>query len=255
MAARKAKADEVAKIEKVVPYVCPELTTWNECMRSLDVSTHQCLVVRCALASPIVLPERTIALDGLLAAAAVRMTNQPLASSAHECVLVEIPVQRSECGRFHLASVAQFDIDKRSSSFTNKRFPIKEATTMSTMKRVEESTGPTKAFRIPREHLHVDKLEWYCIGNAQFIQNLLAGVTSLGKKRGVGMGEVVIGSWLVDVVPPWDGFPVLRSGVPLRPLPVDWPGLGEHEESYARLSYPYWDRSKEELCAIPTRVS
>jgi len=253
MGPRKTKAEEITKVEKIVPYVCPELATWNERMRSLDASLFQCLVVRCSLASPMVSPERTIALDGLLAAAVVRQTGQPLASSAHECVLVEIPVQRSKCGRFHLASNAQFDIDKRSGGFTNKRFPIKEAATMSRMTRVQESTGPTKGFRIPREHLHVDRLEWFCIGNVTLIAQLLANITSLGKKRGVGMGEVVIGSWRVEQAKPWGGFPVLRDGVPLRPLPIDWPGLGDHEESYARLSYPYWDRSREELCAIPMR--
>lgn len=253
MAARKSKADEVAKIENVIPYVCPELTAWNERMRAMDTTLFQCLVVRCSLASPIVAPDRTIAFDGLLAAAVVRQTGQPLASSAHECALVEIPVQRSECNRFHLASLAQFDIEKRSSSFTNKRFPMREAQTISTVSRVQESTGPSKGFRIPREHLHVDKLEWFCIGSRELITDLLADVTALGKKRGVGMGEVVVGSWRVDPIDPWDGFPVLRDGVPLRPLPQDWPGLREYEPAYARLTFPYWDRSREELCAIPPR--
>lgn len=253
MATRKTKADEVVKVEKLVPYVCPELSAWNEAMRNLPGSGAEYLVVWCSLASPIVAPDRTIALDGLLAAAVVRKTGQPLASSAHECALVEIPVQRSLCGRFHLASLAQFEIDKRSSSFTNKRFPMREAQTISTVSRVQESTGPSKGFRIPREHLHIDKLEWYCIGHREHISDLLCNVTALGKKRGVGMGEVVVGSWRVEPIEPWDGFPVLRDGAPLRPLPQDWPGLRDYEPAYARLTYPYWDRSREELCAIPAR--
>jgi CRISPR type IV-associated protein Csf3 len=255
MAPQKSKADEIVRVEKRVPYVCPELAVWNERMRALDTSAFQCLAVRCSLASPIVSPERSVALDGLLAAAVVRVTGQPLASSAHECVLVEIPVQRSQCGRFHLASNAQFNIEKRSHGFTNKRFPIREATTMSKMSRVQESTGPTKGFRIPREHLHVDRLEWYYIGDVGIVSELLTHITSLGKKRGVGMGEVVVASWRVEPIEPWDGFPVLRDGVPLRPLPIDWPRLGTHEQDFATLSYPYWDRSKQELCAVPSRHS
>ena len=89
---------------------------------------------------------------------------------------------------------------------------MREAQTISTVSRVQESTGPSKGFRIPREHLHIDKLEWYCIGHREHISDLLCNVTALGKKRGVGMGEVVVGSWRVEPIEPWDGFPVLRDG-------------------------------------------
>jgi hypothetical protein len=236
------------------PYMCPELAAWNNATRALDSTTFQPLTIRCELVSPIVLPERSIAIDSLLAAAVVRRTGQPLASSAHECAVVEIPVQRSPCGQFHLASFAQFAIEKRGSAFTNKRFPMREAQSMSTVKRVTESTGASKGFRIPREQLHVDALEWYCIGQHEMVVDLVLDVTALGKKRGVGMGEVRFGSWQVSVAEPWDGFPVVRNGEPLRPLPVEWSGLTSCEHGYARLTYPYWDRSSEVLCAVPTRA-
>lgn len=256
MAKRAPKTVAVSAVntQALVPYMAPELAAWNESMRALDTSAFQPLVVRCALASPLVSPDRTIAIDGLLAFAAVRRTGQPLASSANECAPVEIPIERSRCGRFHLASFAQFDIAKRSASFTNKRFPIREAQSMSIMTRVQESTGACKGFRIPREHLHVDRLEWYCIGDRERVADLLCDVTSIGKKRGVGMGEIVIGSWRIELIEPWDGFPVLRDGAPLRPLPLDWPGLRDYEESYGRITYPYWDKSREDLWAAQPRV-
>lgn len=255
MARRAPKAVLVAPVHQPqAPYMDPKLAEWNESMRALDASTFQPLVVRCALTSPLVSPERTIALDSLLAFAAVRRTGQLLASSAHECVPVEIPIERSRCGRFHLASFAQFNVEKRSASFTNKRFPIREAQSMSRMTRVQESTGACKGFRIPREHLHVENLEWYCIGVRERITELLCGVTSLGKKRGVGMGEIVTGSWRVEPIEPWNGFPVLRDGTPLRPLPLDWHGLHKYEESYCRITYPYWDRSREGLWATQPRA-
>ena len=88
---------------------------WNEAMRNLPGSgAEYCRPVLCP---PIVAPDRTTRGDGLFAAAVVRKTGQPLASSAHECALVEIPAMQQLCGRFHLASLAQFEIDKRSSSF------------------------------------------------------------------------------------------------------------------------------------------
>ena len=52
-------------------------------------------------------------------------------------------------------------------------------------------------------------------------------------------------------VEPWDGFPVVCGGRALRPLPVDWPGLVEPAKAYHTLTYPYWEHSREELCAVP----
>jgi hypothetical protein len=222
-------------------------------MRALTSDAFEPLVVRCTLSAPLNSPERHIALDSLLASAVVRRTGQPQASSAHECAPVEIPVERSACGRFHLASLAQFAIDKRAASFTNKRFPTKEAVRISSMRRVETSQGVTKDFRIPREHLHIrdDLVVWYCMGKRDMLEDMLCGVTSLGKKRSIGLGAVIPGSWVVEPIAPWDGFPVLRDGAPLRPLPLDWPGLESYDPAIANLTYPYWDRAKEGPCAKP----
>lgn len=219
-------------------------------MRAIPLSEYKPLVITCDLVSPLVSPERFIAIDSILAYQAVLRTDQPIASNSIDCVPVEIPVLRSPCGRFHMASIAQFNIDKRSVGYTNKRFPTQEATDLSNMRRVETSQGLTKAFRIPREHLHVDKLTWYCIGKRNDCLALLGNVVSIGKKRGVGMGEIISGSWLVESVAPWDGFPVLRDGMPLRPLPVDFHGVDKSkaEPAFRCLSYPYWVRAHEVEC-------
>jgi len=219
-------------------------------MRAIPLSEYEPLVITCELVSPLVSPERFIAIDSMLAYQAVLHTDQPMASNASDCVPVEIPVLRSPCGRFHMASIAQFNIDKRSVGYTNKRFPTQEAENLSNMRRVETSQGLTKAFRIPREHLHVDKLTWYCIGKRNDCLALLSNVTSIGKKRGVGMGAIIIGSWSIALITPWEGFPVLRDGMPLRPLPNEFPGIDKSkaEPAFRCLSYPYWDRAREVEC-------
>jgi hypothetical protein len=234
-------------------YVCPELIAWNETMRAMKPEAFEPLVVKCLLSAPMSSPDRHLALDALLAATVIRQTGQPQASAGHECVPVEIPIKRSSCGRFHMASLAQFAIEQRSSSFTNKRFPTKEAVKLSKMKRVETSQGATKDFRIPREHLHIqdDEVVWYCVGNRVMILDLLCEVTSLGKRRAVGLGALVPGSWTVEPITPWQGFPVVRDGAPLRTLPLDWPGLVDFEPSHGNLTYPYWDKTKEVPCAKP----
>lgn len=226
------------------------LQRWNDTMRAIRVAEYEPLVITCELASPLVSPERFIAIDSMLAYQAVLRTDQPRASNASDCVPVEIPIARSECRRFHLASIAQFNIDKHGVGYTNKRFPTQEAANLSKMRRVETSNGLTKAFRIPREHLHVDRLTWYCIGKRDVITDLLSTVTSIGKKRGVGMGETIIGSWIVEQIVPWVGFPVLRDGAPLRPLPCEFPGIDKQkaEPAFRCLSYPYWDRTREVEC-------
>jgi hypothetical protein len=40
------------------------------------------------------------------------------------------------------------------------------------------------------------------------------------------------------------------EGRPLRALPLDWPGLGEHRVEYSVLEPPYWERWREEPCAV-----
>lgn len=81
------------------------------------------------------------------------------------------------------------------------------------------------------------------------VRELLALVTHLGKRRAVGLGRVE--RWEVLPCEPWEGFPVLRDGRPLRPLPTDWPGLVEYDLGLRTLSYPYWDSSRRVECAVP----
>lgn len=240
-------------VDQHAPFVPPELAQWNESMRSIPDDAFTPLVVQCTLTAPIFAPDRRIALDGLLAAAVARRTQLPPASSAHECAPIEIPVKRSPCGRFHLASNAQFAIEKRAHSFTNKRFPTNEATFIGNQKfrRIETTQGHNKSFRIPREELHIDAMHWYCMGHAESLTNLITDITSIGKRRAVGLGAIAPGSWSIEQCDRWDGFPILQNGNPLRPLPLDWPGLEQYERAFANLTYPYWDRSKEHECAVP----
>lgn len=234
--------------------VVEELKVWNEHTRSMVL--FEPLSVSCRLAGPACIPSYPVAIDSLLAAAVCQVTGQPPAMSASDVVPVEIPIERAPCGRFHLASLGIFEVEKYTTGFTNRRFPLAEAQSMSDpkrMKRILVTGGATKSFRIPRVHSHIDarKIEWFCMGNRDEIGGLLPLITSIGKKRGVGLGPVVLGSWKIARVEcPWTGFPVLRNGVPLRPLPLDYDGLGEHSRAYRTLTYPYWDRRAEEELAV-----
>lgn len=152
-----------------------------------------------------------------------------------------------------LASDAQYAREEYEVRHTNRRFPVEAAAALGhdKLKRVQLSTGLSKSYHIPVRQSHTvgDVVVWYARGNPARVQDLLQRhVTHLGKKRAVGCGPV--GRWVVEPCESWEGFPVLLEGRPLRPLPLDWPGLVEWREDYRVLTPPYWERHREELCAV-----
>lgn len=165
----------------------------------------------------------------------------------------EIPIAKSACGRLYLASQALFEVETHEKFFVNKRFPMKEAQAMSapSVKSILVGGGLSKGWRIPRERVHLvdDRITWFALGDRERIEELLETATHIGPRRGVGNGRVR--EWNVKPVEAWEGFPVLRAGSPLRALPFDWPGLGEHRIEWATLSPPYWERHRERECAVP----
>lgn len=195
------------------------------------------------------LPQHPVALDALLMAA-VAIRDQ-LPPPDIECVEVSIPVAQER--DIYLATTAKYEIEEYDRHWINRRFPIEEAQSLSEskFKRVQLSTGPTKSYRIPLEvgYLRNSRMEWWCIGDAHEIRLLLAHITHLGKKRAVGKG--LVDAWKVTPCEPWSGFPVVRDGAPLRPLPLDWPGLDAPELGMRVLRPPYWQRWREETCAVP----
>lgn len=210
------------------------------------------LRITATLSGAICLPEGPIALDSLLmAAVALRDGLDPPASPA-ECRELDIPIARER--GVYLASSGIFEVDQREHSYTNQRYPLSEAQDMGgpRLRRIQITAGKTKSYRLPREHLHLvdDRITWFAVGLPVEVELLLAWLPYLGRKRAVGLGKVR--SWDVAPCAPWDGFPVLRDGYPLRALPLDWPGLaGDAEQAYAVPTPPYWDHARRTLCAVP----
>jgi CRISPR type IV-associated protein Csf3 len=212
------------------------------------------LSITATLAGPVCIPDHAIALDALLGAAVCVRDQIPPATTAADCVPLAIPIERSPCGRFYLASVGSFEAEQYELRYVTKRAPIEQYQALGDdrIKTVRITAGANKSYRIPRECVHLvdDQITWWCRGDGPDIRALLEIVHHLGKKRSVGLGRVV--RWQVYPCEAWPGFPVLRDGCPLRTLPADYPGVSEAaERSYAVLSPPYWDRTRSELCAVP----
>lgn len=195
----------------------------------------------------------SIALDALLAAVVAKKTGIPPICVAGK-VEIEIPIQKEPGGRFHLCSFGQFqkELGSHETRYTNRRFPAEMAARYGTEKQrsINVAAGLTKTYRIPRQisHLESDRIDFFAVGDLKEIEALLLWIQFVGKQRGVGNGKIK--SWSVQGSKTWEGFPVLKDGRPLRPLPPDYPGLLDHELAYRVLTYPYWERNREELCAI-----
>lgn len=211
------------------------------------------LRITARLDGPISLRDGSLRLDGLLAWAVAQRDQLPPPGFG-ELADIEIPVTKEPCGRFHLCSFATPKFDQHELRYVNRKFPLAEAQAMGATKfrRILLSAGPTKSYRLPSEVAWAerDEVEWFAMGDADAIRDLLTLVRYLGHKRSTGRGRVR--EWAVDPYESWgDGFPVVRDGKPLRALPADWPGLEDPPLAYATITFPYWMHSREQLCAVP----
>lgn len=210
------------------------------------------LRVTAQLWAGVLMPDRPIALDGLLGYAAWLRTGLPPAQTPDEIVDLEIPLQKDPTGRFYLASFGMCEMEKHVVRYVNRRAPIEQMQMWGLRMSLTLSAGANKSYRIPHyvARLVDDRLTWWCVGDEAQVRDLLRDVSYLGKKRAVGLGRVK--SWHVEPTEPWEGFPVLLDGRPLRTLPADYPGIeAECELSVDRLTPPYWLPVGRELCAVP----
>lgn len=203
-----------------------------------------------------------VMLDGLIAAAIAEETGLPpigVQSQAERAditmrlrALVAEVLTAEPGGRFHLCSEGLFAPAAHERRYLHRRFPTTQAAAIGNHKirRIETATGPSKSFRIPQSQVFLqDGITWFAVANRASLVGLLDRITHLGKRRAVGCGRVE--SWSVDPCEPWDGFPVLREGRPLRALPLDYPGLRDFRTEMRAITFPYWEFAHEQPCACP----
>lgn len=212
------------------------------------------LTVRARLQGDVCLPWMPLALDALLGAAIATRDGLAPPASPQDVMPLALPLRRSSCDRYWLASFANYTVEQAGSKLMTKRPVIPEAQQLASRstKRMDTGAGPNKGFlwRLPTLRLCDDTITWWCIGDQVEIRSLLDLIHYLGKKRSVGLGKV--DSWDVQTCEAWgNDFPVALAGRPLRSLPADYPGLDNPELGYSVLDPPYWMPEKEELCAVP----
>jgi hypothetical protein len=194
-----------------------------------------------------------IMLDGLLARVVADRLRSPRPTSTEECRRFDIPIELEPGGRFHLASEAHHDPAVFSRiEHIHKRAPVHELMVLGgeKIRRVDIKSGPDKGWRVPRSGEMFREIYWWCVGDALLIEDLLLGVTRIGARRRHGCGTVR--EWNVSPCEPWEGFPVLRDGRPLRPLPLDYPETSPScRRAFRNLTYPYFMKERAELLLCP----
>ena len=197
-------------------------------------------------------------LDSMLTAVVAIRERLIPPSDPRETLPIEIPIAQSECRRVYLCSSGLLHVQSHDFRHKHKRAPCTEYARIGAAKitRVDQSAAEDKSYRVPYNYelVHNNTVEWWCFGDRELILEMLRDVHALGKFRGSGKGR--IREWQVEICEPWgDGFPVLRNGEPMRPLPLDYPGLKEGAFiAYHTLRPPYYLRMLEEPCAMPRAI-
>ncbi len=109
--------------------------------------------------------------------------------------------------------------------------------------KIPMGTGPYKAFVLGEPVVWVDRAVAYAIGDAGRIKDLLARITHIGKRRGIGMGRVSA----TDITPDARAESAWRYRV--MPTPCDG-----YEAIEAVTRPPYWNRANRRIAYIPTHI-
>lgn len=201
----------------------------------------------------VALTEGALAIDALVMwAQSMSLGLAPI--GFRDAVDIETPIAMDPSRRFHLASFSVVEWEAHEMRYVNRKFPVEQAQMLGepSFNRIHISAGAQKSYRLPHNLAFPTggRMDWYVIGDAGPLEELLLLVTHLGRRRAAGRGKV--SRWDVQPFEPWGtGFPVVRDGRALRPLPPEWPGVVDPAMAYATLSPPYWDRTREELCMVP----
>lgn len=213
-------------------------------MRPLRVTAH--------MRAPFMRSDPPVHLDAMLMAAVAKRDAMPPVCSPSDLASaprIDLPIARSACDRYWLASRMLGARVEKQRAFVQRRFPVAQWKAYGTKRIINRSAGATKDFREIHELHHIDQPTWYAVGDVARVRALLEWVTGIGRRRAVGHGAV--DAWAVKECEPWgDGFPVLDvDGRPLRNLPVDVDGIADCEIRLGRVEPPYWMHAGEQEVA------
>lgn len=194
-------------------------------------------------------------LDGLLTDVYAKLVHLLPPHCETDILPIEIPIPWSPCGKVRMCSSGVASVVAHDVRHKQRSAPVIQYARLGNSKitKIDEAAGEDKRFRVPYSNNLIEehRIDWLCIGDREMISGLLRHVTALGRFRCVGNGR--IREWLVEQCDTWgEGFPIIRDGKPMRPLPLDTPGLvAPFKRAFATVRTPYWFHAREELVAVP----
>lgn len=154
------------------------------------------LIVTATVTTPVVVTHSPgwIALDSLLAAAAIGGEEYRMPSLAHEVVVIEIPgllcAWRNDNGLpLWAASVLRPVTPFVAREYAHRRYPAHRAD-MSRKASANTSAGQYKEYRKPLRTVLSQTWQATAVGDRAQIKALLDGITAIGARRGAGYGSV-----------------------------------------------------------------
>lgn len=97
-------------------------------------------------------------------------------------------------------------------------------------------TGQFKEMRKPMPTISADTFSADCVGNADAIAHLLRIMTSIGKKRAYGFGDVA--EWVIEDIPDFRLYDAADQ--PRRPLPAEYVAGWQGNTVRGGWTPPYW---------------
>jgi CRISPR type IV-associated protein Csf3 len=199
------------------------------------------------LSTPMVVPDRPLHLDSLLAWSVFRLASK---SGAEDplAAIHELPLERHQVGDAWVWKASQFDLETEGGIFWNhhvRRFDMnqwaedRERGVWEGRKEVIPiGTGPQKAFSFVQAVVLVRRATAWCIGDADIVTALLRDeVYALGRKSGTGWGRVR--TIEVTPAPAEEADHWRRRALPQAMEEIKLPG---HFAGTAAVIPPYWDR-------------
>lgn len=167
-------------------------------------------------------------------------------------IYIGLPLTKDDNGRY-MASLGFYRQYGQSTEYWHKRQDMTTGFAANHLLGagiVSNTMGPYKAYRMPQIIRLVSEIEFYAMGNAEKVEELLKYIVAIGKKPSAGWG--LVREWEVQ---PWpeDWSTKGPYGI-MRPMPVDQyqPSPGE---SYVirdcAIKPPAWKFKNQTTCYVP----
>lgn len=98
---------------------------------------------------------------------------------------------------YYACSWAQWPTFAQGMTHWNKRVDLEELAYLEPQRgRIDTKAGRYKAYHMPIWYRHAPIVQWYIVGEPEWIQRMLGFCTHIGKKTEMGWGEV--SGWMVE---------------------------------------------------------